>query len=73
MSLATMIRLWWARTRREGLRRERARLHQLRAGIEWELARNTRDMTAAQAALAHLEEYRRQQKFARRFVMRGRA
>ena len=61
------LRLWWARIKRTGLRRERMRLHQQRAGIAWELDRNTRDAAAADARIAALTESLRRCRFDARY------
>lgn len=73
MTLSTTIRLWWSRVTLRGLRRERARLHQMQAGIKWELRRNRRDTIAAGKLLAELDQQRRQQELARRFAVRDEA
>lgn len=64
-AMTTSIRLFLARLKRQGLRRERARLHQQRAGIDYELHVNAADARAAEAKIAELQyEQRRARELA---------
>jgi hypothetical protein len=66
-----MIRAWlhlaMLAAKRRGLYRERARLHQYRAGIEWELERNRADAAALAAEMAQAEDDLRRARWSRRF------
>jgi hypothetical protein len=63
----TWLRLLRARIWAQGLKREFERLHQLRAGIDAELARNERDCVACAQELAAAQAAHRLRHTSRRF------
>lgn len=64
MLAAKRLRLRW---KRRGLMRERARLHQEAAGIQWLLKQNEREAIACEKELADLDALRRINRFQRRY------
>ena len=61
------LRLWLLRLKRRGLLRERARLHQLAAGIAWELDRNRADAERLAGDIAAAEDALRRARWARQY------
>lgn len=53
--LRLRLQLWLARSTRAGLRRERARLHIERNGIEWALRRNEVEAQTWEREIARLQ------------------
>lgn len=62
--------LWLMRHERNGLRRERARLHAEREGIDWALRQNTTRAQLAEQHMARVEQRLLALRTARRFPVR---
>jgi len=62
--------LWLVRHERNGLRRERARLHAEREGIEWALRNNSTRALMAEQHMARIEQRLLALRTARRFPLR---
>ena len=69
--MGLILRVLWLRWKRVALMRERQRLYQMRAGIDWELRRNASDALACEHAVDAVLEQRRRERFARRFEVKS--